>query len=165
MKEKQLYQAIDKLLSKDIHRQSMTGAAMTANGTPDRYYDGPQGDLWIEYKMLRNIPRDGIVVGAYTPLQLRWMERRYAHSEDSRYNSNMVGIVGLPNRTAVIQFTPQEWREGSPITNAVALKDVAAWIVAFVGGAVIASPTRRSTGAARDAGESSPVKRVRKKLT
>ena len=125
--EKELYQAVDKLLHVTIHKQSMTGASMAANGTPDRYYDGSKADLWVEYKLLKGIPRDGIVRGEYTALQLRWMERRY------RVGKNMVGIVGLPNRTAVIQATPLEWGEGSPIVNAMTLKEVACWIESFVG--------------------------------
>jgi hypothetical protein len=127
VKEKDLYRAIDKLLPDEMFHQSMTGAAMTGNGVPDRYYDGPGGDLWVEYKMLKNIPRSKIVVGAYTALQLHWMERRYRNSIDQ----NVVGIVGLPNRTAVIQHSPKEWREGSPITNAMTIKEVAAWITDF----------------------------------
>lgn len=125
--EKELYKAVDNRLPVSIHRQSMTGAAMTANGTPDRYYDGTRRDLWVEYKILKGIPRSGIVVGDYTKLQLAWLERRH------KIGQNAIGIVGLPNRTAVLQCTPIEWREGSPIANAVPLKDVAMWIESFVG--------------------------------
>ena len=125
--EKELRASINALLHPTIHRQSMTGAAMTCNGVPDFYYDGSKADLWVEYKLLKGIPRDGIVRGEYTALQLRWMERRY------RVGKNMVGIVGLPNRTAVIQATPLEWGEGSPIVNAMTLKEVACWIESFVG--------------------------------
>jgi hypothetical protein len=125
-----------KRLTKTLHQQSLTGASMAANGTPDRYYDGDRSDLWVEYKALTSIPRSGIVIGAYTQLQLAWMERRYKnestfHTIYGQPCKNVIGVVGLPNRTAVIQFTPKEWREGSPVTNARTIKDVAAWIHAF----------------------------------
>lgn len=134
MREKDLYRAIDKLLPKTIHRQSMTGAAMTGNGVPDRYYDGPRGDLWVEYKMLTAMPRSGLAVGAYTPLQLAWMERRFDKPKNPVHAPNIVGVVGLPNRTAVIQQTPTEWRTGSTINTAKSLKEVAEWIHAMCGG-------------------------------
>lgn len=135
MKEKDLYRAIDKEIPRSIYRMSMTGAAMTANGVPDRYYDGENSDLWVEYKMLKNIPRSKIVVGAYTPLQLHWMERRWNNYQGRPHinAANVVGIVGLPNKTAVIQFTPQEWREGSPIIKAMDIGQVAKWITAYCG--------------------------------
>lgn len=134
MREKDLYRYIDKLLPKAMHRQSMTGAAMTGNGVPDRYYDGPLGDLWVEYKMLTSMPRSGVAVGAYTPLQLAWMERRYTNSKNRLPVPNVVGIVGLPNRTAVIQTAPTEWRNGSPVSAAKPLDEVARWIHATCGG-------------------------------
>ena len=130
MLEKQLYQAIDRLVPKTIYRQSMTGAAMTANGIPDRYYDGPGGDLWVEFKQLQSMPR-GIVRGAYTELQLRWMSRRWANSAPRH---NVIGVIGLPNRTCIVQRTPESWRDGTPAAEAVFIKEVAEWITTFCGG-------------------------------
>ena len=134
MKEKDLYRAIDKMLPKTIHRQSMTGASTTTNGTPDRYYDGPIGDLWVEYKQLSSMPRSGVAKGAYTELQLFWMERRFKNSNRLAHDPNIVGIVGLPNRTAVIQRLPTEWREGTPVNTAKSLQEVANWIRVMCGG-------------------------------
>lgn len=131
MKEKQLYTAINKLLPPRFHSQALTGASMHSNGTPDRYYD-PEGgnDLWVEFKQLTSMPRSGVVIGDYTSLQSNWMERRYRNSL-AHGRPNMVGIVGLPNRTAVIQRTPTEWREGTPVTEAITLKEAASWIEEF----------------------------------
>jgi hypothetical protein len=96
--------------------------------------------------MLKAMPRNGIVVGDYSPLQLRWMERRfrnamgitqgsfathYAPAELER--SNMFGIVGLPNKTVVIQRHPHEWRNGTPAASAVTIKEVAQWLADFGG--------------------------------
>lgn len=128
MREKDLIAAIHRRLRKDLHHQSMTSASLTHNGTPDQYYDGPVRDFWIEYKMLKSMPRKGVVIGAYTELQLRWMERRYDNSKHLLHGPNVFGIVGLPNRSAVIQRTPTEWREGTPLSNAISLQEVSVWL-------------------------------------
>jgi hypothetical protein len=130
MREKDLYRTIDRPLPQSIHRQSMTGSSMTMTGTVDRYYDGDRSDLWVEYKMLKSMPRSGVVIGDYTQRQLHWMERRYNNSLPHG-RTNVVGIVGLPNRKAVVQTTPTEWREGSPVSAAIDLKEVSAWICDF----------------------------------
>lgn len=105
----------------------MTTASLTTNGTPDYYYDGEGGDLWVEYKALTAMPRNGIVVGNYTELQIRWLTRRWKHGK------NAVGIVGLPNRTAVIQRGPRQLEEGTLVTDARPIKDIAQWIFDFCG--------------------------------
>lgn len=122
--EGRLIRAINDKLPKRFHSQSMTFGSRSFNGTPDRYYD-PEGgvrDLWVEYKALSAMPRDNIAVGNYSALQLAWMDRRW------RNGKNVVGIVGLPNRTAVIQHTPKEWRNGTPVNTAMSLEEVAEWI-------------------------------------
>jgi hypothetical protein len=131
MLEGGLRKSINSKLPRIIHRQSMTNASLSCNGTPDDYYDGPARDFWIEWKMLKSLPRSGIVVGDYSPLQLHWMERRYRNSNHLPHGPNMLGIVGLPNRKAVIQRTPTEWREGSPLTEAISLGEVTAWVTNF----------------------------------
>jgi len=129
--ETRLIEAVNKRLPKRFHSQSLTYASQSCVGTPDRYYD-PEGgnDLWAEYKQLKAMPRSRIVIGEYSPMQIRWMTRRYNNSL-AHGRPNIVGIVGLPNRKACIQQTPTEWREGSPVETAMDLEDIAAWITAF----------------------------------
>ncbi len=129
MLEKGLIAAVLRQLPAVIHSQSMTMGSLSFNGTPDRYFDGPARDFWVEFKMLKSMPRSGMVVGAYTELQLRWMERRYAHCVTDA--PNVFGIVGLPNKTAVIQRTPQEWREGTHVSTAMSVKEIAQWLASF----------------------------------
>jgi hypothetical protein len=129
MRERQVIDAVNKRVPKTIHRQSMTSASLTANGTPDYYYDGPGGDLWVEYKSRSAMPRNGIVVPELTPLQLAWLERRYNHSLP--HVANAVVVVGLPNRTAVMMRLPTEWREGKHVRYARPLEEIAAWITGF----------------------------------
>jgi hypothetical protein len=120
VKEDTLVAAIVNKLPKTIHTQSMTFGSLSANGTPDRYFDGPNGDLWIEFKQIAAWPRFGMVGGVnakkrgcYSPLQADWMERRWAHG------SNVLGVVGLPDKSVVIQRSPAEWIGMSPISEKV----------------------------------------------
>ena len=109
----------------------MTSASLTHGGTPDRYYDGPKRDLWVEYKMLKSMPRSGYVIGNLTELQKLWLRRRYEHSLPE---PNVAVVVGLPTKTACIQRIEMDWTTGTPIFVAVQLKEVAAWINVFCGG-------------------------------
>lgn len=59
-----------------IHTQSMTSASLNNNGTPDRYIDGPAGDLWVEFKYLKRKPRVLQPDELLSALQLRWLTRR-----------------------------------------------------------------------------------------
>lgn len=129
MREKRYIEAVNKRVPKKIHRQSMTSASLTTNGTPDYYYDGPARDLWVEYKRITSMPRDGTAKGAYTALQLHWMERRYRNS--LAHGPNVIGVVGLPNRLVCLQRTPTEWREGTSVDKAMTLVELALWITAF----------------------------------
>ena len=127
MNETGLRTAVNTKLRGTLHRQSMTFAARTHNGTPDDYYDGSKSDLWAEYKMLKSMPRSGIAIGAYTPQQIRWMTRRWRHGR------NVIGLVGLPNRTVCVQHTPKEWLNGTIVTSAITIKETALWVINFCG--------------------------------
>jgi hypothetical protein len=138
--ERRLIDAVHRGLPREIHKQSNTSGAATFNGIPDYYYDGPKSDLWVEYKALESMPRSGMVGGVdakkrgcYSPLQNQWMERRWRNSQNLLPVPNVVGIVGLPNRTAVIQTSPTDWREGSSITQAIPIQEVIAWLRSFTG--------------------------------
>lgn len=130
MKEKQLITAIHRRLPKELYHHSNTYASLSTRGIPDVYYDGGC-EAWIEYKQLKAMPRNGIVVGDLSVLQFRWLERRYNNALNLAHTPNVFVVVGLPNRKACIQQTPTEWREGSPVETAMDLEDIAAWITAF----------------------------------
>jgi hypothetical protein len=112
MRESQLIETVHKFLPplNVLHRQSMTYSSLSHNGTPDRYYDGCAGDLWVEYKKLDSWPRDGLVggvdekkAGCYRPAQFAWMARRWKNG------GNVWGVIFMPDKRAVIQRTPDEW--------------------------------------------------------
>lgn len=136
MTESTLIKAVNRGIPKSIHHQSMTGATMTSNGVPDRYYDGPRRDLWVEFKLRTAMPRDGLVGGVdnskngcYRTLQYEWMLRRWGNCFGVR--SNVIGVIGLPNKMAVIQTEPEQWMHGSPVQAAVSIREVSEWIIAF----------------------------------
>lgn len=132
MRESDLIASVHKHLPPPaaLHRQSMTFSSLSFNGTPDRYYDGPNGDLWIEYKRITSWPRSGRVggvdekkPGCYRPNQFEWMERRW---ENGR---NVYGAIFLPDKRVVLQSTPDEWKHGSPFKgNEIDRRTLAAFI-------------------------------------
>lgn len=140
MLEKRLIAAVHRQLPKTLHHQSMTGAAMTGNGIPDHYYDGPRSDLWVEYKALDKAPKGGIVCvtplegvkkqpkGRLTPMQLRWLERR------ARYGGNAFVVLSWPGGNAVVLPSTQ-WQRAVDITGVgtASISEVAAWICEFCG--------------------------------
>ena len=125
--EKNLIQRVLRRLPRDIHSQSMTFGSQSFGGTPDRYFDGTRRDCWIEFKQLKTTPRSGIAVGDFSDLQLIWLERRH------RIGANAFGFVGLADGRVAIQVTPEQWRQGSPLSEAVPIEEAAKWIVDFCG--------------------------------
>lgn len=130
MKERAFYEAVNRRITNVIHHQSMNYAAASTRGTVDRWYEGEVNDLWVEYKVLRHMPKLPIVVGKYSKDQLKWMTRRFNRR---RKNVGIIGIVGLPNRMAALQFTPDDWSRGTPLTDVVSFNEVAIWITNFCG--------------------------------
>lgn len=112
MKEKDLIRAVKAKVSSAVYHHSNTFSSMTSNGIPDSYFDGPERDLWVEWKQIVNWPRDGLVGGVaadkrgcFTPQQYDWMTRRWQRG------GNVIGVVGLPDGCAVVLHTPTEWQD------------------------------------------------------
>lgn len=118
----------------------MTGATEANNGTPDDYFDGDSGDLWVESKVITSWPRNGIITvapipdtkkqprGRLTVLQAAWIKRRY------EVGGNAYVVLGLPDRKAVIidgDTVYDQWRR--EVLKPLTLKEVAAWIQEYSG--------------------------------
>lgn len=114
----------------ELHSQSMTYGSLSMNGTPDRYFDGRARDLWIEFKRLTRMPRSGSVVGDYSDLQLKWMNRRWYAIN----GCNMWGAVGLPDGRICLQTHPEQWEAGTPVETAISHKQLAELIMEFCNG-------------------------------
>lgn len=96
-------------LPREVHVQSMTLAALSTNGTPDRYLDYKR-DLWVEFKMADTYGNKGYNVGAddkgmLSPKQREWLRRRWTAG------FNAVVIVGVPSDKArgFVLTEPDEW--------------------------------------------------------
>ncbi len=114
MNEHSFTKAVISKLPKDVHVQSMTFAALSANGTPDRYIDF-NSDLWVEFKYAQTQGRNGYNVGAdekgmLSAKQKEWLARRYAKGE------NCLVVVGVPSDRArgFILTSPAEWEAVVP---------------------------------------------------
>lgn len=149
-------------LPKTVHHQSMTFGSRSFGGTPDRYFDGPLHDLWVEFKFQATMPRSGLVGGVnekkrgcYSQLQYDWMCRRFANG------GNMLGIIALPNRTAVVQADPEQWLHGSSIQSAIPWIEVASKIELFCTGGVSEKSTHLAGDRARG-GRNYDQRRVRR---
>ena len=66
-------------------------------GTPDVWYSGNKGDLWVEYKWLPKLPKLIRTRDLLSPLQLMWIEAR--HDE----GRTVWVIVGSPEGNLIVK--------------------------------------------------------------
>ena len=99
------------------------------SGTPDVYYSGDAGQLWIEYKFLPRIPRSAEILPDLTPRQSRWLNDRFVEGR------NVAVVLGTPDGGVI--YRNQEW--DSPLSSTelaarlVSREEVARWIISQVG--------------------------------
>lgn len=100
-------------------------------GTPDVYYSGDVGDLWVEYKFIERIPRSKEILPELTPRQSRWLNNRY---DEGR---NVAVVLGTPLGGVI--YRNKEWLTplDSEALEALVIprKEVALWILSQVGAA------------------------------
>mgnify|MGYP000501188712 CR=1 FL=1 len=103
--ESQRIQHIHKYLAdKDIIKWKIR-SDFTA-GTPDAYYCGNIGSLWIEYKSIKSYPKKGIIIPKLSKLQSQWLNKQYYFEE------NVWVVVLGPERKHFIFHNPQLWENG-----------------------------------------------------
>jgi hypothetical protein len=110
--ERRFIDKIHRRLAPTVWKQSSTG--MTgSNGTPDYYYEGPTGALWIEYKAVPgNFPKTIDIINKepkLTPLQRRWVDR--AHK-----NGIEVAVILGGDQGGII-FTAGSWAQKSALSD------------------------------------------------
>ena len=98
-------------------------------GTPDVWYSGEQGDLWVEYKFIERIPRSKDILPDLTPRQKRWLNQR--HDE----GRNVAVVLGTP--TGGVIYRNKEWlkpMDQKALTELVVPRaEIARWIFSIVG--------------------------------
>lgn len=106
-----------------------------AGGVADAYYSGCAGDLWIEYKYVKALPKrpDTMVLIDLSELQKQWHRRRHAHGR------RVAVVVGSP--TGAVLFEGLSWEKGIRsadfIRTAVAKDAIASYILSVTEGAGI----------------------------
>ena len=125
--EKAFESNVNRHITLPVHHEAM-GTGYSA-GTPDRWYDGPARDLWVEFKFFKTIPLKVDMTKLLTPLQQRWLSRAFANGR------NVAVCCGCSGAKGIIVFG-DEWL--TPITRDDYIKrmrsskDLAAWITQFV---------------------------------
>jgi hypothetical protein len=104
-------------------------AAVTHNGTPDRYIDFKR-DLWVEFKYAKTKGTDGYNVGEMLSAQQKvWMRRRFEAGQ------NAIVVVGIPAPRALgfVSVHPAEWEGTVPAdvwrTRVIRASEIAAYIL------------------------------------
>lgn len=110
-----------------VHAEGM--ANDYRGGTPDKYYDGTRGDIWVEYKFLQTIPpiidlRSKTQKVVLSALQAQWINRR------AKNGGNAYVIVGCKEGGVIL--THGQWNEPIArkdfIDRLLTRKELAHWI-------------------------------------
>jgi len=64
-------------------------------GVPDSWYSGSKGSLFVEYKLLKKLPKRAFTA-KLSPLQIQWLRARYKEGQ------NVQVIVGVPKGGIVL---------------------------------------------------------------
>lgn len=98
-------------------------------GTPDIYYSGHLGDLWVEYKYVTIVPISEKILPDLTPRQRRWLNGRMSEGR------NVAVILGTPDGGVI--YRNGEWTvplsQSELLARQIPLSEVAKWITSQVG--------------------------------
>jgi hypothetical protein len=88
--ETSFYTTVHGYLPRKLHWEKMHNAYRA--GTADVWYSGRAGDLWIEYKFVRQLPVHAPVriYELLSPRQLRWLNERHAEGR------SVAAVLGSP---------------------------------------------------------------------
>jgi hypothetical protein len=107
--ENNFIKSIHRLLPRELHHEKMHN--MYRGGTPDVWYSGIAGDLWIEYKYMKTVPVRKVIDPCNSDellsvLQQNWLRDRYGEGRS-------IGvIIGCPSGGVI--FTGLEWEKELP---------------------------------------------------
>ena len=129
--------SIHRLLPDAVYREKMHNPYR--GGTFDVWYSGQIADIWIEYKWVNKLPKNGILVPELSELQKKWGRGR------SKEGRHVYVVVGSPIG-GVIFIAPDAWEAGIGECSKLLLdkKQVASFIVAHTSGESIDVSSRAS---------------------
>lgn len=126
--EARFVSSIHRLLPKDLHHEGMSNPYR--GGTADDWYDGPAGDLWVEYKYSETIPklldlRTQTTSPKLSKLQQRWLEARHVNGR------NVAVIVGFKEGGVIMRNSEwlEEWTREDLQARLKTRKEIAQWIM------------------------------------
>jgi len=96
--------------------------ARFAPGVPDCWYSGPNGDLWVEWKLLpkmltRHKPK-------LSKKQLEWLSDRYDQGRQ------VAVMVGSPQGTMI--YLNKDWTSQQKVDRLYSRQEIADWITSMV---------------------------------
>ncbi len=96
------------------------------SGTPDVFYSGVKGDLWVEYKY-QSVPltKKKALSLDLSARQREWLNNRYGEGR------NVAVILGAPDGALI--FRDLEWNSPSVHGTPLTPSQVASWIVGQTG--------------------------------
>lgn len=136
-KEAQYVRAVNKYLPAEVYSEGMHNAYR--GGTPDRYYEGSTGCLWVEYKFFEKLPPTIDILRStaktkpmLSALQQQWLVRAHGNKQ------TVAVIVGSPKGGLILPGL--SWQKPIPRETFQQLarpkKDIAHWIERCVCGGV-----------------------------
>lgn len=124
--ESSFIRGVHKYLPPGLHFEKMNNPY--SSGTPDVYYSGPQGDLWVEYKFLPTL-----AVRANNKVNLSELQRMWLHGRHKE-GRNVAVIVGCPDGGTVLRAPfPREISTPDIQRELLTRKQLAEWILTQTG--------------------------------
>ena len=125
--ENSFIQSVHRKLKEQVYHEKMNNPWRA--GTPDVWYSGNLGDLWIEYKYVTKLPISAEIRPDLTPRQSRWLNNRF---DEGR---NVAVVLGTPDGGVI--YRNKEWDKPLSITDIEerlqTREDIARWITNQVG--------------------------------
>lgn len=109
-----------------VHAEKMNNPMRS--GTPDCWYSGPGGSLWVEYKYLATMPvrREVKPKELLSPLQLDWINERFKEGQ------RVAVAIGCPDGVVVLK---DDWWNADSLSSEQfkkllsPIQDFADWIM------------------------------------
>ena len=100
-------------------------------GLPDWWYSGKRGDLWVEYKYIKELPKrdNTLIIPDLSDLQRDWLNKRYTEGR------KVAVVIGCPEGGLFLD-EPKWWNEGCSAADfkrwVESRQDVAGHIASYV---------------------------------